>query len=174
MKKQDLHIIFQNLQHGDSNILNNLYNEYNRLIYGIAFSILKNKEDSEDIVQIVFMKIFQMDKTKLPTNNEASWLYSLTKNETLNYLRKKKQELNLDEIYYISEEDKELNKIIDNDSYNRLIAKLDVKCTYGNSTMEILYLFIHFKIIIRQHFNGYYWNITFDKRKYYKQKNARN
>ena len=125
MKKQDLHIIFQNLQHGDSNILNNLYNEYNRLIYGIAFSILKNKEDSEDIVQIVFMKIFQMDKTKLPTNNEASWLYSLTKNETLNYLRKKKQELNLDEIYYISEEDKELNKIIDNDSYNRLIAKLD-------------------------------------------------
>ena len=125
MKKQDLRIIFQDLQQGDSNKLNNLYNEYNRLIYGIAFSILKNKEDSEDIVQIVFMKIFQMDKSKLPTNNEASWLYSLTKNETLNYLRKKKQELNLDEIYYISEEDKELNKIIDNDSYNRLIAKLD-------------------------------------------------
>lgn len=125
MKKQDLHIIFQDLQQGDSNKLNNLYNEYNRLIYGIAFSILKNKEDSEDIVQIVFMKIFQMDRTKLPTNNEASWLYSLTKNETLNYLRKKNQELNLDEIYYISEEDKELSKIIDNDSYNRLIAKLD-------------------------------------------------
>ena len=127
MKKQDLHIIFQDLQQGDSKKLNNLYNEYNRLIYGIAFSISKNKEDSEDIVQIVFLKIFQIDKSKLPTNNEASWLYSLTKNETLNYLRKKKQELNLDEIYYISEEDKELNKIIDNDSYNRLIAKLDKK-----------------------------------------------
>ena len=125
MKKQDLHIIFQDLQHGDSSKLNNLYNEYNRLIYGIAFSILKNKEDSEDIVQIVFLKIFQIDKSKLPTNNEASWLYSLTKNETLNYLRKKKKELNLDEFYYISEEDKELNKIIDNDSYNRLISKLD-------------------------------------------------
>lgn len=125
MKKQDLHIIFQDLQHGDSSKLNNLYNEYNRLIYGIAFSILKNKEDSEDIVQIVFLKIFQIDKSKLPTNNEASWLYSLTKNETLNYLRKKKKELNLDEFYYISEEDKELSKIIDNDSYNRLISKLD-------------------------------------------------
>ena len=125
MNKQDLHIIFQDLQRGDSSKLNNLYNEYNRLTYGIAFSILKNKEDSEDIVQIVFLKIFQIDKSKLPTNNEASWLYSLTKNETLNYLRKKKQELSLDEIYYISEEDKELNKIIDNDSYNRLIAKLD-------------------------------------------------
>ena len=71
------------------------------------------------------MKIFQMDKNKLPTTNESTWLYSLTKNETLNYLRKKKQEVNLDEIYYITEEDKELNKIIDKDNYNRIIAKLN-------------------------------------------------
>ena len=71
------------------------------------------------------MKLFRIDKSKLPTNNEASWLYSLTKNETLNYLKKKKHELNLDEIYYISKEDEDLNKIIDNDSYNSLITKLD-------------------------------------------------
>ena len=125
LKKQELHLIFNEIRQGNTNKLNALYENYNKLIYGIAFSVLKNKEDSEDIVQIVFMKIFQIDKNKLPTINEASWLYSLTKNETINYLRKKKQEINLDEIYYISEEDKELNKIIDNDSYNRLIAKLD-------------------------------------------------
>lgn len=125
LKKQELHLIFNEIRQGNTNKLNELYENYNKLIYGIAFSVLKNKEDSEDIVQIVFMKIFQIDKNKLPTINEASWLYSLTKNETLNYLRKKKQEINLDEIYYISEEDKELNKIIDNDSYNRLITKLD-------------------------------------------------
>ena len=125
LKKQELHLIFSEIRQGNTNKLNDLYENYNKLIYGIAFSILKNKEDSEDIVQIVFMKIFQIDKNKLPTSNEASWLYSLTKNETLNYLRKKKQEINLDEIYYISEEDKELNKIIDDDSYNRLITKLD-------------------------------------------------
>ena len=125
LKKQELHLIFSEIRQGNTNKLNDLYENYNKLIYGIAFSILKNKEDSEDIVQIVFMKIFQIDKNKLPTSNEASWLYSLTKNETLNYLRKKKKEINLDEIYYISEEDKELNKIIDDDSYNRLITKLD-------------------------------------------------
>ena len=125
LKKQELHLIFQEIRQNNISKYNDLYDGYNRLIYGIAFSILKNKEDSDDIVHIVFLKIFQMNKSKLPTNNEASWLYSLTKNETLNYLRKKKQELSLDEIYYISEEDKELNKIIDNDSYNRLIAKLD-------------------------------------------------
>ena len=125
IKKQELHEIFQKAKQGEANALNELYEKYHKLFYSIAFSILKNKEDSEDVVQIVFLKIFQTNKDKLPTANEASWLYSLTKNETLNYLRKKKLEVNIDEIYYMSEEDNELNKIIDNDSYNRIITKLD-------------------------------------------------
>lgn len=125
LKKQELHILFQNIKQEKANKINELYEKCNRLVYSIAFSILKNKEDSEDIVQIVFMKISQIDKNNLPTVNEASWLYSLTKNETLNYLRKKKQEIDIDEIYYIAEEDKEINKIIDDDSYNKIIAKLN-------------------------------------------------
>lgn len=125
IKKQELHEIFQKAKQGEANALKELHEKYHKLIYSIAFSILKNKEDSEDVVQIVFLKIFQTNKDKLPTANEASWLYSLTKNETLNYLRKKKLEVNIDEIYYMSEEDNELNKIIDNDSYNRIITKLD-------------------------------------------------
>ena len=125
INKQDLHLIFQEIKQGNINKLDDLYCKYNKLIYNVAFSILKNCENSEDIVQFVFMKIFQMDKNKLPTTNESPWLYSLTKNETLNYLRNKKQEVNLDEIYYITEEDKELNKIIDEDNYNRIIAKLN-------------------------------------------------
>lgn len=125
IKKQDLHLIFQQIKNGDSEKINVIYSKYNKLVYGIAFSILKNKEDSEDIVQIVFTKIFEMDKSKFPTNNETSWLYSLTKNETLNYLRKQKENVSLDDIYYIAEEDEELNKIIEKDKYNRIISKLN-------------------------------------------------
>lgn len=125
IKKQDLHLIFQQIKNGDSEKINVLYSKYDRLVYGIAFSILKNKEDSEDIVQIVFTKIFEMDKSKFPTNNETSWIYSLTKNETLNYLRKQKENVSLDDIYCIAEEDEELNKIIEKDKYNRIISKLN-------------------------------------------------
>ena len=43
MNKQDLHIIFQDIKQGNSNKLNDLYTKYNKLIYGIAFSILKKQ-----------------------------------------------------------------------------------------------------------------------------------
>ena len=74
INKQDLHLIFQEIKQGNYNKLDDLYCKYNKLIYNIVFSILKNRENSEDIVQIVFMKIFQMDKNKLPTTNESTWL----------------------------------------------------------------------------------------------------
>ena len=51
IKKQDLHLIFQQIKNGDSEKINVLYSKYDRLVYGIAFSILKNKEDSEEFLQ---------------------------------------------------------------------------------------------------------------------------
>lgn len=125
INKDELHQAFNDLKENKS--IDNLYKKYNTLIYSISFSILKNKENSEDVTQIVFTKIWNMDKNNLPITNEASWLYSLTKNETLNYIRKQKSEINIDDIYYISNENNEIDKIIDVDSYNRIISKLNKK-----------------------------------------------
>ena len=97
------------------------------MIYGIAFSILKNKEDSEDIVQTVFQKLYTIDKDKMPKDKEATWLYAVTKNETLLLLRKKNDTYDIEKVYNIANEDNEINKLIDRESYNQLINKLDSK-----------------------------------------------
>lgn len=126
--KQELHQIFEKLKKDKKeNIFNELYNKYSNLIYKIAFSLIKNKENSEDIKQTVMIKIWNMSKENLPEKNEACWLYTITKNETLNYIRKQENTINLDEIYYINNEDKDINEIIDRDSYNKLISKLNPK-----------------------------------------------
>lgn len=125
--KQELHVIFDNLINNNKEEFGIFFNKYKKIIYGIAFSILKNKIDSEEIVQIVFMKIISLEKSKLPTTNEATWLYTLTKNETLNYLRKKRKETSIDNLYYISDDNDELSKIIDEDKYNRIISNLNEK-----------------------------------------------
>ena len=125
INKKELHDIFQGIYNKNEEKFNLFYEKYNKLVYSIAFSILKNKENSEDVVQNVYTKIWNMDKNKLPKECEASWIYSLTKNETLNYIRSKKQEIDIEEIYYLSIEDDEISKIIEKDKFNKIISKLN-------------------------------------------------
>lgn len=124
---RELKELFIEIKYGNKIAFEKLYNNYNKLIYSIAYSILKNKQDAEDIVQIVFEKIYLIDKEKLPNKNETSWLYSVTKNETINYLKRNKNNIDLDSIYNIEDDNNEINKIINQDSYNRLIGKLNDK-----------------------------------------------
>ena len=126
-EKVELKNIFNELKKGNKNAIEELYKKYNKMIYGIAFSILKNKEDSEDIVQTVFQKLYTIDKDKMPKDKEATWLYAVTKNETLLLLRNKKDNYDIEKIYNIANEDNEINKLIDRESYNQLINKLDSK-----------------------------------------------
>lgn len=126
INKEELHETFIEIANKNEEEFNKLYEKYKSLVYAISFSILKNKEASEDVVQIVFSKIWNMKKENLPTVNEASWLYSLTKNETLNVLRKEKDAVSINDVYYIKD-DEDLNDITDKDTYNRIISKLDKK-----------------------------------------------
>ncbi len=127
IKKEELKSIFLRIKKDDKKGIEELYSKYHKMVYGIAFSILKNKEDAEDIMQIVFAKIQELDKTKLPDDKEMTWLYTLTKNETLNYLKKKKGELSLDTIYEIENKNNEIDEKIDRIEFNRLISKLNKK-----------------------------------------------
>lgn len=116
-EKIEIKNIFKEIKKGNKNEIELLYKKYQKLVYAISFSILKNKENSEDVVQKVFLKIWKMNKEKLPTKNETTWLYSLTKNETLNFIRYRKNEINFDNLYYIGDEDTEIQKIIEQDKF---------------------------------------------------------
>ena len=127
MDKKELKSIFLKIKKDNPKGLEELYGKYHKMVYGIAFSIVKNKEDAEDIMQIVFTKIKELDKTKLPSDKEITWLYTLAKNETLNYLKKKKGEVSLDTIYEIENKNNEIDEKIDYIEFKRLISKLNKK-----------------------------------------------
>lgn len=127
MNKEELKSIFLKIKENDIKGLEELYSQYHTMVYGIAFSIVKHKQDAEDIMQIVFEKIQKLDKTKLPSDKETTWLYTVTKNETLNYVKKKKGEISLDTIYEIESKNNEIDKKIDSIEFNQLIRKLNGK-----------------------------------------------
>ena len=103
------------------------YNKYYSLVFKIAFSVLKNNENSEDVTQDVFTKIYKLSPEKFPEKNEISWLYTVIKNEAISCLRKQKNTENIDDFYKISEENEDIENIIDKDKYNRIINNLNTK-----------------------------------------------
>lgn len=127
INKKELKRIFEEIKNGKQEAAQELYDKYRPLVYGVAFSIVKNKDDAEDIAQNAFEKIIETEAKNLPTNYEATWLYTVTKNEALIYLKKEKQNIDIDDIYCIQDNEDEISKIIDRETYNRLISKLSNK-----------------------------------------------
>ena len=76
-------------------------------------------------MQAVFSKIYEMKKERLPINHEASWLYTVTRNETISYIRKKTRDVELQEIYDIESTDNSIEEIIDSEKYKKLISALN-------------------------------------------------
>ena len=48
-EKEELKAIFNELRNGNKEAIEELYKKYNKMIYGVAFSILKNKDDKKYI-----------------------------------------------------------------------------------------------------------------------------
>ncbi len=102
-----------------------MYRYHYNKIYGIAFSVLKNEAASEDVVHNVVRKLLSVEKERLPASREHGWLYTVTKNEALQYLRDNKVAYVLDEIALPITEDKEIRDFVDMDAYYNMIKGLD-------------------------------------------------
>ena len=126
-EKQELKQLFKELKNGNNDIVQEIYNKYRNIVYGVAFSILKNREDSEDVVQIVFAKLYILDKQKLPQDKEATWLYTVAKNEALTILKDKNNSIDLENIYDIQKENNEIDELINKETYNKMISGLNKK-----------------------------------------------
>ena len=66
-----------------------LVHEYQRPLYNLIRSIVLNHDDSDDILQNTFIKIFQnIDKFK-GESKLFSWMYRIATNEALTFMKSK-------------------------------------------------------------------------------------
>lgn len=128
MKKIDekeIHELFEKMRQTDLKAYEELYKKYYNLVYNIAFSVLKNYENAEDIAQNVFVKIGNLEQEKLPKNYEASWLYTVTKNECISFIRKNKETSSIENRIENENEKNEIETVIQNSSYQNLLESLE-------------------------------------------------
>lgn len=65
-----------------------VFNHYHNMVYKVAMLYVKSPAAAEDIVQDVFLKIWFQRKNLPGIISFESWIYTLTHNLTINYLKK--------------------------------------------------------------------------------------
>src|ERR1700726_1510743 len=77
-------------QSGEEAAFEELIRRHQQRVFGLVNGILRRREDVEDVVQQVFLKVFISLKKFDQRAAFSTWLYRITVNECWDYLRKKK------------------------------------------------------------------------------------
>ena len=85
------------LRKGSHADFNKLYDLYADRLYGFAYNLTHSSEMAEEIVQEVFLKIWQMREHLSPEYSFRSFLFTIAKNKFLNDLRNRLTLLSYDE-----------------------------------------------------------------------------
>lgn len=90
--KQDKYYI-ERVNRGDVNAFSYLVDAHKGMVYTIAFRLLKNAEDAEELAQDTFVKAFKSLKDFKFESKFSTWLYRITYNGAISKLRKKQLEV---------------------------------------------------------------------------------
>lgn len=77
------------LHNGFSEGFENLYWKYHQLIYMNVFKFVKNKEESQDILQDVFATLWESRQTINEQQSVSGWLFVISFNKSVNHIKKK-------------------------------------------------------------------------------------
>ncbi|MCU0527644.1 MAG: sigma-70 family RNA polymerase sigma factor [Elainella sp. Prado103] len=78
---------------GQVNALGILYDRYARLIYSIAYRILENSEEAEDITQDVFLTLWRRNTYDSQRGSLSSFLTTMTRSRSIDKLRSRSTRL---------------------------------------------------------------------------------
>lgn len=93
MESTKIHRLVLSLRNGEKGAFEEIYNEFFSLLYHLSLQYLRDEKVSEEIVQDTFLKLWEIRETLNEEFNIRNFLYTITKNNCLNYLRNQKTAL---------------------------------------------------------------------------------
>ena len=125
--QDDLAILIKNR---DQKAFGYLYDNYSKAIFGVIHTIVKDIEESEDILQKTFLKIWNsIDSYDTSKGRLYTWMLNISRNLAIDFKRSKSS--------------KNKNQNIDEKVWNDIITEVD-----GNGDGEIS--FVEFKTMMQK------------------------
>lgn len=136
------------VQAGDKKALGKLYNRYNRILFGMIYKVLRNREESEDLLQEIFVQAWEKAEQYDPTRGTVySFLVTMTRNKAIDRTRSKAYKNNKKDDHVINDDDFSLN--LSHDSPNpeenmelneRAIKVREALGSLNKKEREVLYI----------------------------------
>jgi RNA polymerase sigma-70 factor (ECF subfamily) len=101
-----------------------LYNRYSKKLYYFSLRYLEDNVDAEEIVQVVFISVWEHRKTLDETRSIKNYIFKSTANNIYNYLKKKAiRQKYVD--YELQKPERSVNQTYDLIFYKELEKKID-------------------------------------------------
>ena len=103
-------------------------------MYGVIFNLIKNREEAEDVLQEVFVKIWNnIDSYNESKGRLYTWMLNIARNSTIDKLRSKgynnsQKNLQADNFVYMMEDSSKTVNKIDAIGIKEFVKKLKPKC----------------------------------------------
>lgn len=108
LNRAELDRLIKSTQTGDTDAFRQLYDIYLPNVYGLCYRLCADKSQAEDATQEVFIQLWHKIQNYNGSAKFSTWLYSVTSNITISYIRKQKgwwqKMFNLDDTSHNSQE----------------------------------------------------------------------
>lgn len=71
-------------------VFENLYTKYHHDVFQFLYYMVKNREQAEDLVQEVYIRVLKSYQRFEGKSSEKTWLFSIARNVAIDYFRKQK------------------------------------------------------------------------------------
>jgi RNA polymerase sigma-70 factor (ECF subfamily) len=142
MEQKDDNWYIERVLKGDTQYFSYFVDKYKDIVYSIAFKVLRNREDAEEMAQESFVKAFKSLNTFKGSAKFSTWLYRITYNGCISEMRKKKLKFVSTDDVQVSDEPEEMNLdgIPEENRAKYVKAALD-KLPEDEYTLILLYYF---------------------------------
>src|ERR1039457_1738552 len=87
------------VQSGGEHAMATLFDRYSKVVYSVALRVLRDPASAEDVLQEVFMQIWRNpDSFTTARGNLGGWLAIVSRNRSIDALRRKRPTTNVDDV----------------------------------------------------------------------------
>ncbi len=127
MTNHEIDVLIKKVAQGDMEALKILYESMRKPIYFYALRLSNSPETAEDVMQDTFISIMRSCGGYVSSEKGAAWIFTIARNRVIDYQKKQKTTLPIEDIETAVNPSDPINDFIDGNSFMEILAPLNTK-----------------------------------------------